>query len=180
MTLSNSIVLKKHGVTLTPLDSSHLEMLRNWRNSDFVRSFMLYQDEISQSEQQQWFVKLQDSQKFYFIISDENGEYGCCNINLEVDEAGNLCAEGGIFSADESKLNSLTPIKAICTLYQWAFTERGINYVKARIRSENKRAIRFNHGLGFQVDNVAEGITYATLTRESFEHRYNKIERVLG
>ncbi|MDF2153932.1 GNAT family protein [Vibrio sp. CAU 1672] len=172
--------LKKHGVVLTPLDASHLEMLRNWRNSEFVRGFMIYQDDISEDAQIKWFSKLKDAQKYYFIISDEDGEYGCCNLNLEVDDEGRLCAEGGVFAAEESRLNSLTPIKAVCTMYEWAFAHQGVNYIKAQIRSDNRRAIRFNAGLGFIVDRVAEGITYATLTHESFNNRYEKIKKILG
>ncbi|MCA3894951.1 GNAT family N-acetyltransferase [Vibrio vulnificus] len=176
----NPIILIEHGVTLTPLDESHLEMLRKWRNSEFVRRFMLYQEDISENQQREWFARLKGSQKFYFIITDEAGEYGCCNVNLETDESGVCCAEGGIFSAEEWKLNSLTPIKAICSIYNWAFTSCGVAYIKARIRNDNKRAIRFNHGLGFKVDHVTDGVTYATLTKSSFEERYSVMKRVLG
>ncbi|HDZ5417928.1 TPA: GNAT family N-acetyltransferase [Vibrio harveyi] len=174
------VVLNGHGVTLTPLNESHLEMLRNWRNSEFVRRFMLYQEDISENQQREWFEKLKGSKKFYFIITDEAGVYGCCNINIEMDDLGHWFAEGGIFSAEESKLNSLTPIKAICTLYHWGFTSCGVSCIKARIRNDNKRAIRFNNGLGFKVDHVTDGVTYATLTKSSFEHRYDAIKRVLG
>lgn len=176
----NPIPLEEHNITLTPLKESHLEMLRQWQNSEFVRRFMLYQENISEVQQREWFAKLQDSQKFYFIITDEAGVYGCCNINIETDELGNCCAEGGIFSAEESKLNSLTPIKAICVLYNWGFTSCEVSFIKARIRNDNKRAIRFNHGLGFKVDHVTNGVAYATLTKSSFEERYSVIKRVLG
>ncbi|ASI89229.1 GNAT family N-acetyltransferase [Vibrio mediterranei] len=174
------IVLNQHGVTLTPLDESHLEMLRKWRNSEFVRRFMLYQDDISESQQLEWFSKLKDTQKYYFIITDEAGVYGCCNININIDELGNCYAEGGIFSAEESKLNSLTPIRAICALYSWGFTFCKVEFIKAKIRNDNKRAIRFNNGLGFKVDHVTDDVTYATLTKSSFEDRYERIKKFLG
>jgi RimJ/RimL family protein N-acetyltransferase len=169
----------KHSITLEPLEYYHLEQLRKWRNSEFVRKYMLYQEHISETQQREWFDTLKDNNKFYFMIFDEHGAYGCCNLNLSIDESGDCYAEGGVFASDEGKLNSLTPIKAICALYKWGFSSCRVSYIKARIRNDNKRAIRFNRGLGFIVDNIADGVTYATLTKSSFEERYNIIKKAL-
>lgn len=173
-------MIKKHGINLVPLDIGHLTMLREWRNGEFVRSKMLNQKPISQQQHQDWFRGLDHSRQYHFIIEDGIGNYGSCNLILKVDEQNKLYAESGIFAANEHKASSLTPVKAICILYDWAFNSLAVSYISAHIRENNKRAIRFNKKLGFDMKHVDEGVVHAVLDHAAFEKKYTKMKPTLG
>lgn len=167
-----------HGVTLEPLAESHLELLRSWRNSDFVKKHMQFQGYITQHQQIKWYRELNSDLARYFLIQENSVFVGCCNVKNINSE---LCtAEGGIFLSEEKYQNSLLPVKAIFILYDWVFTNTCVNVIKAEILNSNKRAIRFNKGLGFIIHSENDKIVYATLTRDDFYLKYKKYKKVLG
>ncbi|MBO0215420.1 hypothetical protein J0676_18085 [Vibrio sp. Vb2880] len=169
-----------HGIHLIPLNEEYLEVLRNWRNSDFVKGFLFSQKEITKEEQINWFHSLEKNDKYYFIIKDDEGYYGACNLNFKYDSNGLAAAEGGIFAGNETKLNSLTPIKAIFLLYDWGFESKELDHVDAHIKSDNKRALRFNKGVGFKVINESDDVVSARLTSKDFYLCYERYKKLLG
>lgn len=54
--------------SLIKIQKHHLELLRNWRNNE-VREFMIYQEYISETMQQEWFDSINNQNNFYFLIS---------------------------------------------------------------------------------------------------------------
>ena len=54
MWMSN-LVLNGYGITLSRLTEDKIETVRKWRNSEKIRQFMVYQKEITQEQQKQWF-----------------------------------------------------------------------------------------------------------------------------
>ena len=92
-------MLHKHGITLVPLSEAHIELLRNWRNSDFVKKNMQYQGHITETQQLKWFRSLERDTSMYFLIQQDTSFIGCCNMKNIDAELG--CAEGGIFLSEE-------------------------------------------------------------------------------
>ena len=174
--VGNSL-LHKHGITLVPLSEAHIELLRNWRNSDFVKKNMQYQGHITETQQLKWFRSLERDTSMYFLIQQDTSFIGCCNMKNIDAELG--CAEGGIFLSEEKYLNSLLPIKAIFILYDWVFSNTSVNIIKAEIIKKNNRAIRFNKGLGFTINAEVDNMVFATLTCDDFYSKYRKYKKVL-
>lgn len=171
--------LVRHGIKLIPLSSEKLELLREWRNSDFIKSCMFFKDEITENEQIKWFKSLGEN-KHYFIINDGQEDFGCCNINLSKDDNDEWFAEGGIFISSFDRLNDVAPIKAMFIIYDWAFMYKSAEYISARIRIDNKRAVRFNLGLGFIKDTCNEEEVRMLLSRADFYKKYEKYKKILG
>ena len=59
---------EKYNVKLERLKEESIESLRIWRNSDYVRSQMLYNEYITPEMQKKWFDKLDKEKNFYFIL----------------------------------------------------------------------------------------------------------------
>jgi hypothetical protein len=76
MELSNS----KHDIRLKKILKSDLELIRNWRNSDYVKQFMVFQDFITPQMQEEWYLKVDNAYNFYFIILNQNIPIGLANI----------------------------------------------------------------------------------------------------
>ena len=82
--------------------------------------------------------------------------------------------------ATQEKSHALIPIKAICILYDWVFTELKVNCINAKIIPQNKKAINFNTGLGFKIDRVQDNVIYASLDRNDFYEKYFRFNKRLG
>jgi UDP-4-amino-4,6-dideoxy-N-acetyl-beta-L-altrosamine N-acetyltransferase len=171
------LMIHNHGITLVPLSNSNLELLRCWRNSDFVKQYMQFQGNITESQQIKWFEELDERLVRYFLIKESDCLVGCCNIkNIDSDKG---TAEGGVFVSEEKYLGTLIPIKAIFTLYDWFFSNTTVRIIKAEIVKTNKRAIRFNKGVGFVVHSEDDNLVYAKLTCDDFYSQYTKYKKVL-
>jgi UDP-4-amino-4,6-dideoxy-N-acetyl-beta-L-altrosamine N-acetyltransferase len=171
-------MINKHGITLESLTEKKLELLRCWRNSDFVKGNMQFQKHITRSQQIKWFQSLDENKARYFLIQEKGNYIGCCNVkNINVTKR---TAEGGIFLSEEKYANSLSPVKAIFTLYDWVFSETVVNTIEAEILKTNPRAIRFNKGLGFKLRTEKNGVVFGTLSCNDFYKMYEKYSKIMG
>ena len=50
------------------LSHSKIELLRNWRNQDFVLEQMEYKQFISKEAQEQWFEQIKNNSRFEYYI----------------------------------------------------------------------------------------------------------------
>lgn len=172
--------INKYGINLKSLGYDHLEELRKWRNSDFVKSCMFYQKKITEEDQIKWFDKIcKENKNKFFIISINSEKLGCCNLHLNTNKLGVHYAEGGIFFKDTISAGSLHAHKAIFILYDWGFSNYPIEYIYAQIRTDNKRAIRFNKSLGFKVTEENSDKTEMLLSREDFGHYLQQFKNLI-
>jgi RimJ/RimL family protein N-acetyltransferase len=128
------------------LQKERIEQVRQWRNSESVRKYMAFRDEITPQMQEAWFAKLDTATQYYYVIETPEKPVGLINIKDVRDGEG----EGGIFIADESMQNGVLPLQVILAMYDFGFTELGLHTITAHILSSNTRAIRFNQSLGFK------------------------------
>jgi len=153
----NHKVLNANGIELHRLTYNDIEQVRLWRNSEEVRRWMAFREEISSESQKRWFESLEPTRQYYYLIVYDGNRVGLVNLkNLDV-TAGS--AEGGIFIADPKYQNGMVAFQAILTMYDFGFETLKLNEITAHILAENKRAIRFNQTLGFQLANNQDGIT---------------------
>lgn len=166
--------LLRYGVMLESLKSEHLEMVRLWRNQEFVRSNMEFQELLSREDQKRWFEQLDASRNLYWIIQYNQYPIGLIqikNIDLQVGSG-----EAGIFIGEPSYLEMPQPMLAIIFMMELAFLILGLNELKAKIRSGNEHAIRFNEKLGYQlVAHQPEGFQYYTVNRQQFEAKTKQL-----
>src|SRR5215469_8031030 len=89
--------IEKYGLTLIRLKEEHLEMVRKWRNSDYVRNKMIFREYITPEMQLEWFRKINNDSNYYFIVEYQNKQVGLVNIKDIADGVG----ESGFFLAKQ-------------------------------------------------------------------------------
>ncbi|CAN7244825.1 GNAT family N-acetyltransferase [Massilia sp. LjRoot122] len=146
MNIPETHVIDGTGFRLVRLQKAQIEQVRQWRNSESVRKYMAFRDEITPEMQEAWFAKLDPATQYYYIIETRDKPVGLINIKDVCDGEG----EGGIFIADESVQNGVLPLQVIIAMYDFGFDVLGLHTIKAHILSSNTRAIRFNQSLGFK------------------------------
>jgi UDP-4-amino-4,6-dideoxy-N-acetyl-beta-L-altrosamine N-acetyltransferase len=135
-------------IELHRLTVSDIEMVRQWRNDTKIASHMFYRDHITAAMQKQWFDNLHPDKDFYFLIYFSGKPIGLIHLN-KIDAA-TKTAESGLFIYDESCWGTHIPVQASLALLQFAFEEKGLTEVCARVKSDNHAAIRYNTFLGFE------------------------------
>lgn len=166
--------LLRYGVLLESLKSEHLEMVRLWRNQEFVRCNMEFQDVLSRDDQKQWFSKLDPSNNLYWIIQYNDYPIGLIHIkNIDMEKGS---GEAGVFVGEPSYLEMPQPMLAIIFMMELAFLILGLKELKAKIKSGNDHAIRFNEKLGYTLENnQPEGFQYYTVDRAQFEAKTEQL-----
>lgn len=145
------MIITKYGLRLTRINGTHLEELRQHRNSDFIKSKMFFQDHISLENQLIWFQKINNYTSYYFMVSYEGRNIGMVNGSIISLKA--KTTKGGIFFWDNVALNSFLPVKVAVLMGDFTFLLFEMNATHAEVRSDNKAAIQFNKNLGYAVSS---------------------------
>ena len=147
------IIIKDYGIELRQLSKEKIEMVRQWRNSEKIKQYMHYRDDISPEMQNDWFMKVsQSDNQFYFIIAFDNKEVGLINIkNVDWDSR---MGESGIFIYDDSCLHAGVSYRAALCQRDFAFRVLHLDTLQAHILNTNPRSIKYNQKFGF---HLAEG-----------------------
>lgn len=161
--------LQQFDIKLKRLTSRDIELVRNWRNSDFVRSRMLITNEITPEDQIKWFQSIDNSLNYYFLIEFEGKYVGVINAKNFSSETG--FGEGGIFIGEPVYESSFAAVYASLCLLNFVFY--GLETIqKSRIRivKNNERAIQYNKLLGYQLmkEQRDENSLLFELTKEDF------------
>lgn len=141
--------LTKYGVTLNRLTEDKIEMIRNWRNDPKIVRYMEYKEYITPEMQTAWFQKINNDNNYYFLIEFNGKEIGLINvrdIDYELREG-----EGGIYIYDDDCLNSTISFQATMCLYDFCFETLKLERLIAHILKDNKRAIKYNKLLGYEL-----------------------------
>jgi RimJ/RimL family protein N-acetyltransferase len=160
--------LIRYGIQLEALRSDHLEMVRLWRNQDYVRNNMQFNELLSRSDQRQWFAKLDPEKNLYWVIRTNDYPIGLIHVkNIDLD---NCTGEAGIFIGEPSYLEMPQPMLAILFMMELSYFVVGLKELKAKIKSGNSHAIRFNEKLGYRLlDGQPEGFQYYAVDKIQFE-----------
>nr|WP_314865803.1 GNAT family N-acetyltransferase [uncultured Flavobacterium sp.] len=161
--------ITKYGVKFIKINKTHLEMVREWRNSDDVRLFMKYQKVITSDDQLRWFESIDNDKNYYFVayIKDEPvGLYNIKNINFNLGYG-----ECGSFLKNRNYWESKETISFNFLLIHFAFEILKLNYVVCTILKSNKKVIMLNLQLGYiqESNSCDDESLFFKLDYESFK-----------
>jgi RimJ/RimL family protein N-acetyltransferase len=166
--------LKRYGIGLDSLNNDHLEMVRLWRNQEFVRCNMQFKELISREQQEAWFENLDKERNLYWVIRTHEYPIGLIHIK-NIDWRGPE-GEAGIFVGEPSYLSMPQPMLAILFMMELAFEALEFTKLKAKIRSGNTQAIEFNQKLGYQLlPGQPEGFQYYVVNQQEFNKATSKL-----
>jgi RimJ/RimL family protein N-acetyltransferase len=141
---------------------------------------MHYREHISAEQQERWFAALDPLRDYYFIVEFEGQKIGLSTLkNVDFVHGS---AEGGLFLVPKLLRNSLISYRASLPGLDWIYRELGLRTVSARMRRENKRALRFNRSIGHVVDeSLSNAESVVTVqTRERWEAARPEYVRIFG
>ncbi len=161
--------LEQYEVKLTRLTLADIELVRKWRNSNFVNSNMLLSKKITKKEQLAWFEQINNAYNYYFIIEFEGEKVGLINAKNFNPDFG--FGEGGIFIGEPKFESSFAAVYASLCLLNFVFYGLdSIDRSRIRIRKDNERAIQYNKLLGYKIvsENPKEESVLLELTRTDY------------
>ena len=143
------MIVQQYGLTYTRITVDDIELVRYWRNQEFIRNTIQFKEYITPLMQQQWFKNIDNKYNYYFIIHFQNKKIGLINCK---DSTKEKVAEGGIFIWDKSFWGTSVPAFASLAMLQAVFDEFQSGEASiATISKENTLALDFNLKLGYQI-----------------------------
>lgn len=167
----------KNGITLKKINENDLDLIRNWRNSDFVKQFMIYKENITPEMQKKWYQSVNNEFNYYFIILSQDTPVGLANLK-DIDNKLNT-AEWGVFLNSSKYLNGIIGIQSTISLLEFAFNELGLKLVRSRILLTNQSAVKFNKQLGVNVTEGDNGVVQGELTSINFNKKNQIFKKIL-
>lgn len=146
-------VIEAYGVTLTPVQSEDLALLREWRNRPDISAQMLDQRPISEEAQLRWFERVRvDPSQQHFVIRYKNEPVGACNLKQPEGQpvSSSTVFESGFYLADPRFRGSMLAFFPALALNQYCFQTLGCTTLLAHVKPDNLAALRFNQQLGYQ------------------------------
>jgi RimJ/RimL family protein N-acetyltransferase len=159
----------RFGITLQRLEADELEMVRQWRNSKWVRPYMHYRKWIAPEEQMRWFQSLDSQRDWYFTARVDDVPIALFDIK-EIDWIAGYGESGG-FAAGQEWIWRPELAQATLALMDFAFLVLRLRSLQARYRANLPRIVRFNERLGYLVAREDDGFLHAQVTAERYlEH----------
>jgi len=171
------MVISRFSVKLERLGAHQLELLRYWRNNEYIARYMDYKTFITKEMQQKWFAKVDNKCHFYFIIEHEGTPVGLIN-TAHIDWA-SKSGEAGLFIWDDKCINSPVPVYASLCMLDVFFLYLGFNSVSAKVKNDNDRAIAYNSALGFVFKEIMPcgNFSLYLLTKDRYFQHAHKLRQ---
>ncbi|HTL82858.1 MAG TPA: hypothetical protein VL651_14190 [Bacteroidia bacterium] len=151
------MIINGYGVELIRLRHEHIELVRTMRNSESVKKYMEYRDEITPDMQEKWFASVNNRNNNYFLICVDGEKIGVI-YGSQIDWNTRTTGNGGIFIWNENFIGSNIPMTASLLLLEINFL-LGMQQTYVKILQDNDRAKQFNFSLGYRVlpgqENIA-------------------------
>jgi RimJ/RimL family protein N-acetyltransferase len=176
--ISLDLQINKFNITLNRVRFGDLEMLRNWRNSDFVSKRMVSNEYITNEMQIKWFESINNEYNYFFIAEFNNEKIGVISIkNIE-----NKSAEGGIYLASDKFENTSVVARMVLCFNDFVFDVLKLEYLCSHVKRDNKKAISSTLAQGGIEDceKSTESYVYFKLTKDSYKIKTKKIREILN
>lgn len=147
------MIVEQYGLRYIRVREEDIEVLRYWRNQEYIRNVMQFKGYITPQMQKAWFHKINNKYNYFFIIEDNKKKIGLINCKDTIPNT--KIAEGGIFIWDKSYWGTMIPVFASLTMLQAVF-----DYFKSgeesivTVSKNNKTALDFNIMLGYEINQV--------------------------
>ncbi len=140
--------IKRFGIRLVRLKEERIEMIRHWRNSPDISSFMEFRQHITVEMQRQWFLSLDTLRDFYFVIEHHSEPAGL--IHTSGIDWKNKTGHSGLFVWKKELQGSHVPVLASLSMVDFFFRFCTLEKLYAKVMQGNPVAITYNSQLGFK------------------------------
>lgn len=138
---------------MRPLAKEDLDMVLEWRNSDYVRSKMLTDHIISLEEHRAWFERLKKSDTMASFIFEYKGKsVGYVSYN-DIDYKNETCTSG-LYLGEQEGIPKSLGIAMEYMILEYAFSQLKMRKLWGHIFSFNKRVIELHKFFGYKQEGL--------------------------
>lgn len=153
--------LMGYGVELRTVEQDDIELLRNWRNREDIRSMMKSTSYITKEQQQAWFESLEEATHVrHFLISYKGQNIGSATLTGvkfvagftdDLENASEI--EPGLYIGEEKFRNNILAFAPSLVACDYCFDELQVKKLIATVNRENKQALAYNNKLGYKEES---------------------------
>lgn len=167
----------KYGITLGRLTQDDIEFVRQKRNSEDVRHFMEFREEITPKMQQKWFDRINNFNNFYYLIGYNGRKIGLIN-DKDIDWQART-SESGLFFWDKEYINTFYPVLASLVLLDVGFYYLDWHKSFVHVMYDNPKAIEYVHQIGYELceEQQSQENQLYYLTKANFEKKGRKMRK---
>ncbi|MBP9853712.1 MAG: UDP-4-amino-4,6-dideoxy-N-acetyl-beta-L-altrosamine N-acetyltransferase [Candidatus Omnitrophica bacterium] len=157
------------------VDPALQKQVRNWRNQDDVRRYMINQSLISEEQHQSWLDSLNQKKDKYWIVYLENNPVGMVYLT-DVDEE-KRSSSWGFYIADYSNRGRGLGKAILQKLLTLFFDEMNFSILKTQVLATNEKALRIYDKFSFRKINIGkkDGIIEYEFDQKDWDLMKNKI-----
>jgi RimJ/RimL family protein N-acetyltransferase len=161
------------------MQEEDIEIVREWRNSDFVRLNMVNQEIITPESQIQWWNRIKALKtEWHFIILTKDLPVGVCNLKLHDTKS----VIFGIYLAQKKFLKTGISIKAEFLTIEYAFNELNMDEIIVSVLEENQHIINMHKKFGFVFTKSStynsQNLIQLFLTKTQWSNYKYKIQKI--
>ena len=161
------------------LSIADIELVRYWRNKDFVKNQMLTIESISSKNQKDWFSKLDKDRNHFFIYSLNDIDIGC--VSCKINDSENKVFDIGVYCGNSSFLGHPVNFMSIIFIHDFAFFEMKLLESLTLIKNTNISSLNINKKIGYSYHNTFNSkFDYYNLTRRNYVVQRKKLEELIN
>jgi len=131
------------------IEMNHLEMVRKWRNSLFVSASMYSDNEITEEQQQKWFLKIKDDTTCkYWVVYFKGTPVGLAYLT-DLNQSFDSCYMG-FYLKDSSVSGTSIAAKLEFNLLEYVFKALKLNKLRCEVFEFNQLVISMHEKFGFR------------------------------
>ena len=136
-------------ITLNKLSLNDIELVREWRNSPEVSSYMYDESHISEEQQKVWFNKINtDSSSVYWIIEYDKKKLGLASVT-NINQLLKSCY-WAFYLGDTSIRGAGIGAKVEYNVLRYVFEELKLNKLRCEVLMGNNKVIKMHEKFGFR------------------------------
>lgn len=125
-----------------------IELLRNWRNKDYVKSQMLSSNIISSHEQEKWFKGLNFLNNHCFIYSFDHVDVGY--MSCKIKDPQKKIFDVGVYCGNEQFKGHPINFLSILFIHDYSFKNLELERSLTLIKKDNKSSKNINQKIGYK------------------------------
>lgn len=136
-------------IVLNRLTEKDIELVRTWRNSKEVATYMYTENEISEEQQKNWFKKVdKDNSCIYWIIEYDGKKLGLASVT-DINRTLNSCY-WAFYLGDSSVRGAGIGAKIEYNVIEYVFNELKMNKLRCEVFVSNDNVIKMHEKFGFR------------------------------
>ena len=136
-------------IKLVDVEEKDIELIRQWRNSPEVSSYMYSEDKISEDQQKQWFMKIKNDKSCkYWIVEYNDRQLGLASLT-GINENLNSCY-WAFYLGDTNLRGAGIGGKVEYNVLSYVFDVLKLHKLRCEVFTFNDKVIKMHEKFGFR------------------------------